>query len=736
MKDKEQKELDKSATQRAQDNRDNLIKKIDPSGYDKLAKQAIRPGEKLPFLGKPETQVPRMPGYNDVDSHAKNIADDKVSMMLFRGAYIKPDLHTVVPHYLKALAIKDRSTKHLGIKVDSVYDDCALGYGLASHSYVDEFGLTMTTSQAFPDYIVEATKVLFQRRVAKWKKTEEGREAYDKYNLNNYSSVKTSYPRGRYSGLPWIVPGKDRLASDVAMSVNALMAKILLEGADYDKLTDGLLMGYINLSRFQRTSKVVPVFIDGMLESKFFEPRRRVINAPPKMLSMVVKPLVAWHTALALAMPEFTQDRQEIRRRTSGRYTVATDMSRFDLRTGGQKLKQALDVLWTVAKEEFPHLPEVVREFMFKEATLPVIMPYGYPTQSVYITEAEALRSGSSTTSRSGSVINLMCDMYLEINNSESPIHGSTSASDIASFYVKYEPVMITSDDLAKPLGLVPNPGKHAEGYLSALSKLKELGMEAEEEKPTKFLGFYFHKAESRLQGGVNDRVPSGLFHATAPLNNMYFPERFKTNAVASMVMRHLILENEDANDAMAAMTMAMRDKSYLQGAYGRFLKAHYNNLEEHYSDHPSGAARLYFSTLPKNANDAELISKSLHADADEILTFLAKGAQHDFNFSLIGLPDMNEIMEESESSIAGSIDSFFDRGMELISTINGTVAAGSVASAKNVRKNSKMHGYRDLISIFTLKESNLIINKYRSLLPAISRRIETSAGDCYINNL
>lgn len=223
--------------------------------------------------GRPVTNFPRlirnseqMPGLEQVIP-LPEVGDERTVEFLAPGAYTSPDLESIVPHYIKGLIAKDKLGDKLGLPREARYTDSALGYGLNSHYYVDEFGLTMTTDQSFPDYIVEAVKIYM---IESFSSAMSGMTAdeLEAVNLNDYLNVKASYPRGKNSGLPLNVTGSNRLMNDLTMAINAKLAASIINNVSIQEVFHGLAHPYVVFSRYQRTAKTVPINIDGARDRK------------------------------------------------------------------------------------------------------------------------------------------------------------------------------------------------------------------------------------------------------------------------------------------------------------------------------------------------------------------------------------------------------------------------------------------------------------------------------------
>lgn len=677
------------------------------------------------MLGKilPDDKLPRiepassMPGYESVGD-LEQIGDAKMVERIGAGAYIKPDVDGIAEHYFKGILLKENLGKKLDLENRDDHINNALGYGLVSHYYLDEFGLTMTEPIPYPEYIYEACKKIliteFRSAIASLQKAGQ----YDSIDLNDYNNVVASFPRGKNSGFPWIVSGMDRLQNDLTLSTNALLAKLMIDGKQPIDIFDGMLLSYTVFSRFQRNGKAIPMMLERPSQSFFFEPRRRVVNGGVKALGMALKPLVKWHTVVGLGTSIFAQDRADLQKRAAG-HRIASDKSRFDLRHGGVKLKQGLDMLWEIASE-FATLPPTIKELLHYEAALPTVVAYGYPAANAYVTDATALRSGSATTSRVGSVMNLMNELIV----TNAMLGGTNNVDDIVKHHLQFKPTVVLGDDAIRFYPATEEGKKFADLYREHINSTESVGVPTEEEIPAKFLGYNF-------------KDDGTLLHSAAPLSNMFFPERFKKDATASMLSRYIILKEHNAMASLEAITKMMQSESYAASVYSAFHKDCYSSLAEHYSTHPKGGAKQMFATLPNGSWDGKLIQKHLMSDLDEILLFISKGSSYDFNYALIGHPEINDLVEESDTTVEASINQAVNRAVEAMSSTQ----AAKLKSAQGSRTGgqgtmNRIDKVNEVLRLFTYDNEEAIIAGYKAMLPRIARKVSTIRGDVYIGDI
>lgn len=671
-----------------------------------------------------------MPGMEDLGKLTE-LGDTKVNdMIVGKGINSEWDKKLVFTHYLKGLKLKHDLANKLNIQDRTGFGDVALGYGMQNHYYMDEFGTSMTTEQKFPDFIVNACLKIMIDQSSKAIRILKDSGDYDKLDLDDYSNVVASYPRGKNTGLPWVVSGGDRFQNDIVLAANALIAKLFVDGYTREQVFKDLYMGYLVFSRFQRTVKSVPMYMDGkILMSKQFEPRRRVVNGTPKAMAMAVKPLVKWWTNVALEMPVFSQDRKSITRRIEQSPVVfASDASRFDLRSGGIKLRQGLQILWDVAIHHHPTIPKGVYTTMMDEAFLPTLASYGYPEARLFESSESALRSGASTTSRVGSVINLMYDMMIEAERIK-----TKDADVLANYYLRYQPSVILGDDLLK-LYNNENVKRHGgkDAYAEKMTILKTVGMEVELEEPTKFLGYHVENKQ--------------LVHGTSPLDNMFFPERYNTNPVASVMMRYIILKNPNAFNALDIMANVMRHEKAAESVYRDFVKDCRSTLALHYEDHPSGAAKAFFQRIKPEYSGKD-VQKNLHSDMDSVLTFISKGSAYDFNYALVGLPELNDVVDEDKNVLKSSLNEMINNASQIARGSN--IMKGSSSNVKDwasgqadglwlsqMDDRRKMGKIENALRLFDQKDPESIIATFHSMLPKIARQVKTHKGSIYVGNI
>lgn len=164
----------------------NYLFGLDPAGIRKLS--STRPAEYIPIITKGSSNMPGEAFVSDME----RIGDRKVSDMVAGGGYIKPDLTTIVPHYLKGLSIKDTLGQKLNLGDRQGYIDCALGYGLNSHYYTDEFGLSMTENKKFPDFIIKAAFKYLKSQTSDARNSLIKEGKYEAVNLDEYDKDRKS----------------------------------------------------------------------------------------------------------------------------------------------------------------------------------------------------------------------------------------------------------------------------------------------------------------------------------------------------------------------------------------------------------------------------------------------------------------------------------------------------------------------------------------------------------------
>lgn len=624
-------------------------------------------------------------------------------------------------HYAKGLLLAADASERFEVTRGKLEGEpiSMMGYKEVHHEGVLEFGLSLTKELPFSDVVVKAaTKLLqfrYERLVASgWDPSAAG------VNLNNYLGVKASYPRGKNTGLPWMASGSDRLINNMVLAIDAGLACALVRGYPYQSMFDGLALGYFVFSRFQRSNKAIPLTLGGQrLTSIGIEARRRIINSTPKVLALAVKPFVKFITVVQIQTPEFEQDRANLKARIAKAATVrATDASRFDLRSGGVKLRQGLQVMWDAYSPFFPEMPHTVYDLMMLEAFLPTAVTLERDGGRVaHWTSKSSLRSGASTTSRVGSVINLMYDMTVYAD-----MHPDWTADDIVSHYVKTAPSTIQGDDMLKTFATT----EEATGYFDHLGCLESVGMSVEEEHPTKFLGYLVRDPRTASKEDVSAKA-TGLYHSGNPLMNMFFPERFRTYAVASMLSRYVILKLVETTKVNEVLISIAREPRVAMEWYRRFYAEMMPILRPHYADHPSGAARAYFGTLvdPAGLTEVRLAAMIKH-DEDELLRHIAQTARFDVNMSLFG--EEADVMMEDDY-LTASLQALRD-------SYNPSDDPGSghaLARERLVKQDPRLI---PLLSLFNYADDHSFVTAWRKSLDITSRKIDTPMGAIYFTNL
>lgn len=637
----------------------------------------------------------------------------------------KAELSRLFNHYARGLLMQYDAAVKLGLHLPAITDSpkAMLGYKFVNHQGLLEFGLSLTTDQPFPQFIVDAAIALLCSRYkdllqSGWSPAKAG------VDLDDYLNVKASYPRGKNSGLPFIVSGTDRLMSNLVLAVNSGLASALVRGFPWQEMFKDMALGYIVYSRFQRTGKPVPATLLGRrVMTKGLEARRRIINSTPKPIAMAVKPLVKWLTVTHLHYPEFRQDRDELRTAITRAADVwATDASRFDLRSGGVKLRQGLDVIKACVTDAFSAVPPAVLDLMYVEAFLPTMVTLdGKDGQQVARwTHKSALRSGASTTSRVGSIINLMYDMVVTANALR-----TEDVPKIVEYYRQHAPSAIQGDDMLK---LFPSQAD-SDAYREELESLASVGMSVEEEIPTKFLGYLVRPL------GQETGPPTGLYHGSNPLENMFFPERFRTYAVASMLSRYVILRLGEAKKVVETLTAISQDANVAMKWYRDFYRDLYPLLEPHYRDHPVGAARVYFSTL-LHPDDFTLdrLSSVIKHDEDELLRHIAQTARFELNDYLFGEgeADSENDVDVDENVVTGSLIGFRESFARSLS------AGAHDALTKGLDRRWILRDPRvvPLLNLFTLTNDEEYVRAWRSVLPQVGRETRTDFGSIFSANL
>lgn len=655
-------------------------------------------------------------------------------------------------HFIKGLITRRQIAVKLNIPnvLWETSPVAAMGYFPPMHNGVDEFGLSLTTDDAFPKFIVDAAIKL---HIARY--NEALTKGFDpiamKINLNDYLNVVASYPRGKNSGLPLLTAGSDRLKSNITMAINAALATALIKGVPFEVAFNGLCTHYIVFSRYQRSSKAIPIDhpATGRAMTWNFEARRRIINSTVKAVAMAVKPLVKFVTEAHLNFPEFQQDRKALRDRIVGsHYVAASDASRFDLRSGGVKLRQALEVIWTWVHGIFPDVPQTVKDLMFKEAFLPTMIDVGLGQNMVMKhSDKAALRSGASTTSRSGSVINLMYDMYVtakSLNISE--------ADSLVRYYLKHSPSVIQGDDLLK---LFPSQADSRK-YIAYMPHLEEVGASAELEHPTRFLGYLVHNpdnADFRTRAFSSEATSAdGLYHASNSLDNIMFPEKFSSNPTASFLARYVMLTDRRADSVIQKIAAMMTDDDALKSIHSDFCRSILPLITEFYMSHPSGKARMFFQQFPNQDVDLKSLRIAFDKSVDDVLDIIAHGSQYDFNTNILGVPtnrftggeelsgtyNPEDVDYDGDDSLSGSLNTISKLGHN-ITADRSEDKLGPISDANilaHMPKGVTKEAWIRVAALFHTDSPDQFVTMWRALLPALGREIKTTYGSFFVTNI
>lgn len=614
-----------------------------------------------------------------------------------------------------------------------------LGYGVIHHHAVSEFGLSLTDdSKIIPDVIIDALMKLQHLRLRNVLRSPSSSNDMVNYNLNDYHHVTASFPRGKNSGMPLLVKGSDRVLNDCVMAINAGLAASLIRGYPINDMFQGLCMQYVVFSRYQRSGKGIPVTYDGRQYTTFgVEPRRRIINSTPKPVAMAVKPFVKWLTEFHLRTPEFTQSRTELLSRIIAAHdVVAIDASRFDLRNGGRKLEQVVRAIFTVAKGHYDKLPDTVLDVMLFELGLPTFVDYDDSGERVVGSSSlPSLKSGASMTSRAGCLLNLCYDMFVTFTSK-----GFTTSDELVDYYVQHTPSAILGDDLIK---FFPTR-KDADAYMQHICRLDELGMDYGVEHPTKFLGYLIN--DPRVAIVERDGIESGkrgLYHASNPLDNILFPERFNKSAVASLCARYVILRDREALRVLNSMTSMMRDDNVLARVYQEVWDKIVPWARIHYNDHPYGKARVWFDTLPDPSVGDGVASKvrvKFDDSLDDILYIIGHGSEFDFNLKLVGLSVTGDKSlpygagdddddQDDETAVSATLEVALDRTKASVMPTLMERLKSSVNSKAFVK-------YNAILDIFKSTSDEEFVHRWRQSLPLLGRQVVTDFGSFFVGNI
>jgi hypothetical protein len=610
--------------------------------------------------------------------------------------YSQSDLLVDMDTYVYGLRLLIQAGKALGFsknEFEMMSNTCALGIKKPTHYFVEEFGVSMSTADKFPGYIIDAVKAYLIHHLPRANDLIRDKTGVNMLDmLNDYSSVHATYPRGKNTGLPLVAAGANRLLNDLIMIVNARLAQDIVDNGieTTRRISDSMLHAYINFSRHQHKGGKLPLVIDNTRAiSNNFEVRRRVVKGTVKSVAMANKPFVKWWTDLRMMIPAFIQDRKEMEVRLKGKLISASDVSRFDLNVGGVKLHQALnDVMIPVAKHFNPAMPDSVIDSLNYELDLPSLVPYGYGGEAdMYLIPHDPMDSGCSFTSASGSVINLMIEMFVTAK-----VLGTTDSSQICAHFIKHEPNMILGDD---SVTIYPPSMSHfMEKYRSYRAYTSELGLTVEEEVPARFLG-YLLDTDKGLE-----------YNRSSILQKLFFPEQIRKFPVLSYHPKQELLEAD----------------SKLFYIYKEWVK-YWGPLAQHlkHFDDPISSRRFYQEILDNATNDYDAV--------DEILHMVGRGSEFDMNFSLVGLPDMERLV--ALVSVSGSqsqvIDSLLDSASEDFKAIVKNRITLSSGHTLGVRE------LIDTVTSFVDSNPGSLYERYTAICSTLGRPVRTTHGDFFM---
>lgn len=531
-----------------------------------------------------------------------------------------------------------------------------------SHTFLDEFGtFTMSKDASIP--LIDPSKYLIQ---------------YEK-QYGDIRDIKASYPRGKNTGLPVIVSGRNREVNNIVNVIN-LMAASTFQDWIYETSDDNFAalldstLGFMNREFGYATSQVVfmrgqhtgkPTYVRfandmrSWYKSKNLFWRRRIVNSTIKFIAMALKASVKAITEVDLRCPAFEQDQVNVQKRikdaiTTGGVVLAMDSSRFDLRHGGDKKDHLYStVLGPRYERMFGNAGKKLIMLSLVEAESTTLIP---TPEGVYAGDGNLiLKSGESLTSRKGSYMNLVDDMTIT--------REALSLTDLGTcdYYLRYQPSVILGDDILKFFPSIDDATK----YEKALNIVgPKMGILMELEKPTKYLGKLVvntstpFNADVKISHGIAGNYGQGdWIQPLLPIaQKTALPERFRSEqfpALAAMVKFFALPFNAPAPDDFKRATIPVSYLKSVKEFYMRLSKVRYSYGDSRY---------VYFAKVANALPDTVDELKTLYVDvlknpskygvditydSDEILNLLMKGLEHDINWSVVGLGEPFEEAEE-----------------------------------------------------------------------------------------
>jgi hypothetical protein len=337
---------------------------------------------------------------------------------------------------------------------------------------------------------------------------------YGKY-AKREKAKKVTLPRGKNSGWPYPISGRQRNLADILLSLNVAVGFAgrkagwrLSDTTSFLENTHGnafLIPG----ERYQHTTRTMPVITtDSLLFSHNLEPRVRTILMSGKYAVAWNKPFVNAVLQDLMKTPVHVQTRPEISKRISDAETkkwflYAVDAKRFDGRHGGRRGNQIMKLICDVFGSA-DNLKDLIHEY-----SLPVL---AFDNRGAYLSKntgrALMLPSGVSSTTIVNCVGNLVISVGVYAR-----VKGISYAEAVAGLHSKWD-FLAWGDD-----GLLMSPDAIDEKDLTRAYEFFKFS--AEFEPTVKFLGSNYAK------GFFTGSMDVGYSMGRA-VQQQFFPERVK----------------------------------------------------------------------------------------------------------------------------------------------------------------------------------------------------------------